>query len=462
MEPISSFRQKNEAIIRPVATETGLESPASLPTIESLSELENTMGLPVSRTTSKAQQTRRPRTLTRVRSETKFVAPAIKPDTTIKPDPSSSPSRSLSRRSSSPSVKGIFSPFLFEFGARVSRCSPTQRQQIEQGLVDVFSDLCRDARSVAEIHRVELFQLPKKPHHVLPTPSGIGSIRDHTLVSRRSYAGTASAFAGERLPRKQKTLSDISCGKAWPTGSSSDYGGSPWTVGIATPIPGIVPDYSPDSVSSSGGTSGGGSSVSSPITSSCPFISSFPPATGLAPSHVKPVSIAKSESRPKRSQSMVDNFRSFFSVRATLSTRRGYHALPTYFDSSQGGRDAPNNTRAQSSPNQTRKRTQSSPVVPLEQSFSSAEPTASGSSPCLQEGLISPAGNPVLDQQHPQEEFLQEGPKTLHRKRPSFLKSYTHRSPTKSADDAIGPTRRRSLRDILHYFRSNSFTSVTA
>jgi len=137
--------------------------------------------------------------------------------------------------------------------------------------------------------------------------------------------------------------------------------------------------------------------------------------------------------------------------------------IPTSVIPHQDGRDAQSNTRTQSSLIPERKRTQSTPIISFEQSFSSAGLvlTASGSSPCSQEGIISPAEIPGSDQQHSQEN-VQEDIKTVHGKRPSFLKSYGRRSSMKSADAAIGPTRRKSLRDLLQYFRSNSFTPIAA
>lgn len=265
LEPISSLRDEHrEEVITNVLPpqEYTLQTPPSfppLPTIESLSDVEGGLNIQTPRILTKPQSSKRPKTPMRISFDR---APSIREDPTVKEVGSS-----LSR-SSSASVKAIFSPFMFESGTRVSRSSSLHRQQVDQGLADVFSDLCRDARSLAGIHSIELFQVPKRIP-VLPqstsSMTAAGVLRpkhESKLVARRSYGGARSATVTDRNPRKQKTISDLSCTGTW---SVSDGGSSPWSESIALPSPGISPDYTANPLSGcSSEETSGGSALNSP------------------------------------------------------------------------------------------------------------------------------------------------------------------------------------------------------
>lgn len=94
-----------------------------------------------------------------VRTDTGLLRGSICPDNSSRQD-SSNLSVTPSRRSSTASVKAIFLP-VSESTILIRRASPTARQHVERGLLDVFSDLCLSARLHANTHEEELFQAPK-------------------------------------------------------------------------------------------------------------------------------------------------------------------------------------------------------------------------------------------------------------------------------------------------------------
>ena len=140
-EPTPSFKFDGKGELLPDSDDGQPETPSGLPTIRSIHELGNT-------------------------SETEFSEPFF---ASLRGHVRSKRKRRAyevphapSRRSSSPSVKAIFSPITSDIDTVViRRSSPTARLQVDQELQDVISQACLTARSYAFTHEQELFQAPK-------------------------------------------------------------------------------------------------------------------------------------------------------------------------------------------------------------------------------------------------------------------------------------------------------------
>lgn len=174
-EPTPSFKFDGKGELLPGSDDGQSEPPSGLPTIRSIPELGNT-------------------------SETEFSEPFFaslrghvkskkKRRTYEVPHPSS-------RRSSSTSVKAIFSPDVETVVIR--RSSPTARLQIDQELQDVISQACLTARSYAFTHEQELFQAPKA--------NKLGFSRSNSGMSMAGM-GRLSKHESVRVPRRRTTES---------------------------------------------------------------------------------------------------------------------------------------------------------------------------------------------------------------------------------------------------------------
>ena len=177
-EPTPSFKFDGKGELLPGSDGGRSESPSGLPTIRSIPELGNT-------------------------SETEFSEPFFaslrghvrskrKRRTYEVPHPPS-------RRSSSTSVKAIFSPITSDIETVViRRSSPTARLQIDQELQDVISQACLTARSYAFTHEQELFQAPKA--------NKSGFSRSNSGMSMAGM-GRLSKHESVRVPRRKTTES---------------------------------------------------------------------------------------------------------------------------------------------------------------------------------------------------------------------------------------------------------------
>ncbi|KAF8195714.1 hypothetical protein K438DRAFT_1934177 [Mycena galopus ATCC 62051] len=106
-----------------------------------------------------------------------------------------------SRRSSSTSVKAIFSPGADSNTIVIRRSSPTARSQVDQGLQDIISEPILAARSYAST-REELFQAPR----ILRASGSIG--RSSSALSLTGLTkNRLSRHESVRVPRK-KSLAD--------------------------------------------------------------------------------------------------------------------------------------------------------------------------------------------------------------------------------------------------------------
>jgi hypothetical protein len=177
-EPTPSFKFDGKGELLPESDDGQSESPSGLPTIRSIPELGNT-------------------------SETEFSEPFFaslrghvrskkKRRTYEVPHPPS-------RRSSSTSVKAIFSPITSDIETVViRRSSPSARLQIDQELQDVISQACLTARSYAFTHEQELFQAPKA--------NKSGFSRSNSSMSMAGM-GRLSKHESVRVPRRRTTES---------------------------------------------------------------------------------------------------------------------------------------------------------------------------------------------------------------------------------------------------------------
>ncbi|KAF9569106.1 Dbl homology domain-containing protein [Agrocybe pediades] len=123
-----------------------------------------------------------------------------------------------SRRTSSPSVKSIFSPMASDQETvLIRRSSPAARHHVDLELQDVISQSVLTARSYAYSHEVELFQAPKTGFS--RSNSGIGMARlskhESVRVPRRRTAesldsqSNKSAMPGGRRNRKKLSVASI-------------------------------------------------------------------------------------------------------------------------------------------------------------------------------------------------------------------------------------------------------------
>ena len=252
------------------------------------------------------------------------------------------PSQPISRRGSSNSVRAIFGPFLFDSGVRHVRPTAVQRHHTDQGLSDVFSDSCRDARNLAELQNQELFQLPRSITRSKSgmSVSGLRGRKDSKIFNRRSYGGPAvtapSSYSVNPTPsttekkvrqKKDRPSSLMVFTQSWLGEDLSSHFTStsalqPPSLTISSPEEDQIRAAPPDvttSLCSSEATSNVGSALNSP--------------TGLRPSSLGSPYIhldtlqasfesrpgADRDYRPQRSKSMVDNVRSFFASSKKLS-----------------------------------------------------------------------------------------------------------------------------------------------
>ena len=172
-EPTPSFKFDGKGELLPGSDDGQSESPSGLPTIRSIPELGNT-------------------------SETEFSEPFF---ASLRGHVKSKKKRRTyevphppSRRSSSTSVKSIFSPDIETVVIR--RSSPAARLQIDQELQDVISQSCLNARSYAFTHEQELFQAPKA--------NKAGFSRSNSGMSMAGM-GRLSKHESVRVPRRRTT-----------------------------------------------------------------------------------------------------------------------------------------------------------------------------------------------------------------------------------------------------------------
>jgi len=382
----------------------------------------------------------------------------------IRTDPRSH-SQPVSRRGSSNSVRAIFSPFLFDSGARLVRPTVLQRHHTDQGLSDVFSDSCRDARNLAELQNQEPFQLPRS---ITRSKSGMAASgskgrKDSRIFNRRSYCGPAatlpscstnSTTATEKRAKlkKERPSSVMMFTQSWlgedsaphpaPASQPSDLTNlTPEEDEVQTPLP----DAS-TSLCSSEVTSNVGSALSSPTafktsTLGSPYI------------HLETIEGSFESSpemdrdyRPKRSKSMVDNVKSFFTSPYKKQSRHlstGAELLTDSLSSGIGKTRSSHNSYLHDPPVPT---LPSVTVHPVDTDTDT--PTSDRSLPDKGRNSVDALGR--------KRSFFPYGRR--HGTDVSRLSAVSTVSATSSITEASGsgsPARRRSVKDILLHFRNS-------
>ncbi|KAJ7178981.1 hypothetical protein C8R46DRAFT_1345431 [Mycena filopes] len=185
-EPTSSIHSDGKGELVPSTLDGPFEMIHSLPTIQSLPELAKDDGYP--ELTEAA--------LAAFRGEVGRQQ-ALKSET-----PSSKPEPGHSRRSSSTSMKAIFSPSADADTIVIRRSSPTARMQVDLGLQDVISEPVLAARSHAS-KREELFQAPK----ILRTSGSFA--RSTSALSLTGLTKTRlSRHQSVRVPRRKSLVDE--------------------------------------------------------------------------------------------------------------------------------------------------------------------------------------------------------------------------------------------------------------
>ena len=376
----------------------------------------------------------------------------------IRTDPRSH-SQPVSRRGSSNSVRAIFSPFLFDSGVRLIRPTAVQRHHIDQGLSDVFSDSCRDARNLAELQSQELFQLPRSITRSRSgmAMSGSKGRKDSRIFNRRSYCGpaatlpscsTTSVTATEKKVKhkKERPSSVMMFTQSWLGEDSSPHSVPALqrpNLTVLTSEEDQVQTSPPDvsmSLCSSEVTSNVGSALSSPTGLKT---SSLGIHLDTAEGSFESSPDVDKDYRPKRSKSMVENVKSFFTSPYKKLSRHPSMGAELLTDSLS-------------------LRTRSSPNSYLHDPLGPALPSVT----------VHPvdidADTPTPDRSLPDRE--RDPADALGRKRSLFAYGRRHAtdvsrlsavstvSATSSITETSGsssPVRRRSVKDILLHFRNS-------
>jgi hypothetical protein len=216
-----------------------------------------------------------------------------------------------SRRESTASLRSIFGPVIDPDAVIVTRVSHQARATVDALLEDVFSAACRSARCYAGAHSEALF-------HVAPTFGAAArsriTKRESVVVRRRkSYTDLLEQTqtikpARKALPGKVSPALVLEC----ITNVEQD--------GVPTMVPSTEGLFdSPMVISQCSSTTGSraGSSAASPLSDVLELPPSLPDSSSPSGSELKSMEtgsedlLAARESPPKRSRSLIDNFRGF-------------------------------------------------------------------------------------------------------------------------------------------------------
>ena len=273
---------------------------------------------------------------------------------------------SPSRRESATSLKNIFGPVIDPDAVTVTRSSPQARSIVDALLGDVFSTACHSARSYAEAHSESLF-------HVSPTFGAAARSRltkresVHVRRRRSYYADLADRAQSGKATRKARPA------KVPVLTLDCDTGAEQAVIVPSMQSPDGLFD-SPTVVSQCSSATGSrdGSSSASPQADALELSSSLPD-TCLPPGFDPKSSGSKREDLldprevpPKRSRSLVDNFRGFILPHTTPPLRTHsvsrLSVLPALTPSSTSNPPSPSQRRV-SWRASIRRRSRSSPFV---------------------------------------------------------------------------------------------------
>jgi hypothetical protein len=377
------------------------------------------------------------------------------------PRPHSQP---VSRRGSSNSVRAIFSPFLFDSAIRLVRPTPVQRHHTDQGLSDVFSNSCRDARNLAMLQGQELFQLPRP---ILRSRSGVAvpglrGRKESRIFNRRSYGGlpvtslslTSANSTPSTMDKKVKHKerpSSVMFPQSWLGEDSTPT----FLVRTDNQTPSSeegqvqgVPPEATTSLCSSEAASNAGSTLGSstefkPSALGSPYVQ--PNTLELPPEACPDVHV---DYRPKRSRSMVDNVKSFFSSPSKRLSRTQFSGTDLLADSLSFGRG-------------TRNPPTSYPNGPLETPLPSVtvHPVdVDADTPTSDRTRRPPAAqgrNSTGDLGRKRSLFMYGRRGGTDVSRLSAMSTVSATSSTTEASGSSVPLRRRSVKDILLHFRTD-------
>ena len=380
------------------------------------------------------------------------------------PRPHSQP---ISRRGSSNSVRAIFSPFLFDSGARLVRPTSVQRHHTDQGLSDVFSDSCRDARNLAEMQGQELFQLPRP---ILRSKSGMAvsglrGRKDSRIFNRRSYGGPPVASPSSSVNstphtterrakyKKERPSSAMMFTQSW-FGEESTSTSAPALQTHSPTAPSseedqvqTAPPETTASLCSSEVASNVGSTISSPSGLK-------PSALGSPYVQLETLEAAPEdnpdideEHQPKRSKSMVDNVKSFFtppSKRLSKYPSAGADLLADGLTSEKRPRSSP-------APYLLDPLEPSLPSVTVHPVDVEADASPSGRS---SRPLFSQTRNSAGDPGRKRSLFAYGRRSGTDISRLSAISAVSATSSTTETSASNSPIRRRSVKDILLLFRN--------
>ncbi|KAH7914400.1 hypothetical protein BJ138DRAFT_1143944 [Hygrophoropsis aurantiaca] len=333
-EPLSSLQAEGKAdMISSMLEDTPYEAISPLPTIQSIPELDMDSFSDFNENPPAFARRAEPRTA-RSLSKGEYLG-RYDPAPTI---------GGPSRRSSSASSKGFLSPLSESDTIHLVRSTAPAREQVDRGLLDVFSENCLSARFHANTHEEELFHAQKVSRSFSRSSSGLtmaGAMsvaaknrltkRESVLVPRRkSFAdgyGLPSDSAEacvttfcpplSKVPGKRKHPKKLRI-IAVPRSASSD-GEEDRTE--------ILPDSpTPISQCSSVSASLPASLALSPISGSAPFSAPAIITNGHITQRPEFLAVRRDDFMPKRSRSMVDGVRGFFNSRTpspTLATSQG-------------------------------------------------------------------------------------------------------------------------------------------
>ena len=221
-----------------------------------------------------------------------------------------------SRRESAASLMNFFGPVIDPSAVTVTRASPQARSIVDALLGDVFSAACHSARSYAEAHSETLF-------HVSPT---FGAAAKSRLTKRESVLVRRRRSTDRSLDRSQSVKVTRKVLEAKVPPLSLDCITNVEQVGVVVPsLDGSFDSPTVVSQCSSATGSRDGSSAASPLADALELPSSMPDT--CSPSDIKSMGtksedlLAAREVPPKRSRSLVDNFRGFILPHSTPPLR---------------------------------------------------------------------------------------------------------------------------------------------
>lgn len=440
---------------------------AQLPTIQSMSEIETT---PTPDSTSPAPPAPSPRKVAKTVSRADGVREYQL--------------SALNRRTSTSSVKAFFAPLSFD--SRITRPSSQIRQQVDQGLHDVFSETFVTIRSQAQLRDEELFQLRRKPANMSRSNSGLsisGAFttrrrHDSTIVlssRRKGSLDGASDILGDPELGQRPSPAPLSKRSRSKSGVAKRRGKLPLSVvpsqssyvdgdAAAVRSPGGSADAPPPLTQcSSTSSSNAGSTLPSPMDLTIPL--PIPPQTS---GHIRPTDGWRPEYRPKRARSMVDNVKHFFHPRSTSPSpsNDGSPHIPVVSLDIEA--DSPGGFLPWWRRGSLRRRVQSSPEVPMDDPSPAVTTAPSSEDSHVSKSFLTPDPSPPGPAPAHDESAANITPPRAPHRRVAFSDALPIRRRTllgfSRADLRSSPStestllRSKTLKNIFLFQRSNSFT----